>query len=43
MNHTDIEDLPVGYYFLFIPVGFVLICIGVIRYKTQEYMDIDKR
>jgi hypothetical protein len=38
MNHTDIEDIPIEYYFLIIPVGFALICITIIRCKTQEYM-----
>jgi len=40
MNITESEDdIPIEYYFLLIPVGFALVCIGFIRHKTRQCMD----
>ena len=40
MNITESEiNIPLKYYFLFIPLGYIGICIGFIRYKTRQYID----
>lgn len=40
MNITEKDiHIPLEYYLLLIPVGYIGVCIGFIRYKTRQYID----
>mgnify|MGYP006080720079 CR=1 FL=1 len=40
MNHTESEiDIPIKYYFLLIPLTYVGVFVGYIRYKIKKYID----